>query len=71
VRDHLSTVGAPEGRPQMMGNRMSIMLAPVHGKPAPEAAKSSSLKAPVPAAAKPAPRPAVQPAPAPSPEQAS
>ncbi len=68
VRDHLSTVGAPEGRPQMMGNRMSIMLAPVHGKlaPAPAGAK--------PAAAKPqasaAPKPAGQPAPAPKPEQA-
>jgi len=35
VRDHLSTVGAPEGRPQMMGNRMSIMLAPIVGKPHP------------------------------------
>ncbi|HNW45610.1 MAG TPA: translation initiation factor IF-3 [Elusimicrobiales bacterium] len=45
VRDHLSTVGAPEGRPQMMGNRMSIMLAPVIGKPAP-AAKPAAGAAP-------------------------
>lgn len=71
VRDHLSTVGAPEGRPQMMGNRMSIMLAPVHGKPAPAAAKPA---APRPAAGKPqvpvATRPAEQPAAAPAPEQA-
>ena len=69
VRDHLSTVGAPEGRPQMMGNRMSIMLAPVHGKPVPAAVKPA---APRPAAAKPpapaAPKPAEQ-APAPAPEQ--
>jgi len=45
VRDHLSTVGTPEGRPQMMGNRMSIMLAPMHGKLAPAAAPKA---APVP-----------------------
>ncbi len=36
IRENLSTVGIPEGRPQMMGNRMSIMLAPAaHIKPAP------------------------------------
>jgi translation initiation factor IF-3 len=64
VRDHLSAVGAPEGRPQMMGNRMSIMLAPAHGKPAPAPAKPG---APKPAAAKPQ---APAPAPAPKPEQA-
>ena len=46
VRDHLSAVGAPEGRPQMMGNRMSIMLAPVHGKPA---AAKPQVQAPAPA----------------------
>lgn len=56
IRDNLSSVGVVEGRPSMMGNRMSIMLAPAHGKPAP---------APKPAAAK---QPA--PAPAPRPEQA-
>ncbi|OIO04268.1 MAG: translation initiation factor IF-3 [Elusimicrobia bacterium CG1_02_56_21] len=56
VRDHLSAVGSPEGRPQMMGNRMSIMLAPV-------AATKPAAK---PAAAK----PGAQEAPAPKPEQA-
>lgn len=49
VRDHLSTVGAPEGRPQMMGNRMSIMLAPVVGKVAP-AVKPQAAAAGKPAA---------------------
>lgn len=49
VRDHLSTVGAPEGRPQMMGNRMSIMLAPVVGKVAP-AVKPAAAAAEKPAA---------------------
>ncbi len=64
VRDHLSTVGAPEGRPQMMGNRMSIMLAPMqHGKPA-GAPKPAAAKPAAPAAAKPAVQaaPAVKPA---------
>lgn len=75
VRDHLSTVGAPEGRPQMMGNRMSIMLAPtVHGKPA-GAAKPAAQAAPAvkPAApAAPGVAPVVSPVvpPAPKPEQA-
>jgi translation initiation factor IF-3 len=64
VRDHLSTVGAPEGRPQMMGNRMSIMLAPVHGKPAPAAPSAAAPKP----AAQPAARP---PAPTPNPGQVS
>jgi translation initiation factor IF-3 len=60
IKDNLSAVGTVEGRPSMMGNRMSIMLAPVHGKPA------------APAAPAPAARPAVQPAkpaPAPNPGQ--
>ncbi len=57
VRDHLSTVGAPEGRPQMMGNRMSIMLAPMTGKS--QAAKPAAAPA-----AKPAVRPAPQKPPA-------
>ena len=61
VRDHLSTVGAPEGRPQMMGNRMSIMLAPMHGgKPGAAPKPAGAPAAPKPAAVK----PAVQPAPA-------
>jgi len=64
VRDHLSTVGAPEGRPQMMGNRMSIMLAPMHGKPGGAAKPAGAAGAPKPAAAKPAApaAPAVKPA---------
>ncbi len=30
IKDNLSGVGVIEGRPQLMGNRMSIMLAPTH-----------------------------------------
>ncbi|MCX5786877.1 MAG: translation initiation factor IF-3 [Elusimicrobia bacterium] len=33
VKETLSQVGAAEGRPQLMGNRMSIMLSPVTAKP--------------------------------------
>jgi len=68
IKDNLSAVGVVEGRPSMMGNRMSIMLAPAHGKPVGAAApaKPAAPKAPAPAAAK----PAEQPAPAPRPEQA-
>ena len=55
VRDHLSTVGAPEGRPQMMGNRMSIMLAPVVGKVVPAAKPAAA------AAAAPQAKPPVKP----------
>lgn len=33
VKETLSAVGAAEGRPQLMGNRMSIMLSPVAVKP--------------------------------------
>ena len=64
VRDHLSTVGAPEGRPQMMGNRMSIMLAPMHGKPGAAGKPAGAPAAPKPAVAKPAVQavPAVKPA---------
>jgi len=42
IKDNLSAVGVVEGRPSMMGNRMSIMLAPAHvqakpaAKPAPK-----------------------------------
>ena len=60
IRDNLSSVGIVEGRPSMMGNRMSIMLAP-----AAHAAKPAA-----PAAGKPAAAPKPQaPAPAPKPEQ--
>ncbi len=30
IKDNLSGVGIIEGRPQLMGNRMSIMLSPTH-----------------------------------------
>ena len=30
IKDNLSSVGTIEGKPQLMGNRMSIMLAPSH-----------------------------------------
>lgn len=30
IKDNLSNVGIIEGKPQLMGNRMSIMLAPAH-----------------------------------------
>lgn len=33
VKEMLSQVGAAEGRPQLMGNRMSIMLSPAAAKP--------------------------------------
>ena len=61
IRDNLSSVGVVEGRPSMMGNRMSIMLAPATHAPKP-AGKPAG-----PAAAKPQ---APAPAPAPKPEQA-
>lgn len=32
IRDNLAGIGVPEGKPQMMGNRMSIMLAPAATK---------------------------------------
>ena len=32
IKDNLSSVGVVEGRPSMMGNRMSIMLAHAHAK---------------------------------------
>jgi translation initiation factor IF-3 len=38
IKDNLSAVGVVEGRPSMMGNRMSIMLAPAHAKQAGPAA---------------------------------
>ncbi|MCM2267970.1 MAG: translation initiation factor IF-3 [Elusimicrobiales bacterium] len=45
IKNNLSAVGVVEGRPSMMGNRMSIMLAPAHTKQS------------GPAAPKPAPKP--------------
>lgn len=33
IEKNLSGVGILEGRPQLIGNRMSIMLAPLQGKP--------------------------------------
>ena len=39
IKDNLSGVGIVEGRPQLMGNRMSIMLAPTHAKPGKPAAQ--------------------------------
>jgi len=35
VRDMLASVGVPEGKPQLLGNRMSILMTPSAGKPAP------------------------------------
>ncbi len=62
VRDHLSTVGAPEGRPQMMGNRMSIMLAPAAAsKPAAKAAPAAQPAGKAAAAPKPAAQPGTAP----------
>ena len=58
IKDNLSNVGIVEGRPQMMGNRMSIMLAPA------QSTKAHPAAAPKPLAG------AQQPAPAPKPEQA-
>lgn len=51
IRENLATVGIPEGRPQMMGNRMSIMLAPA------ASVKASPAKAQPAAAPKPPPAP--------------
>lgn len=61
IKDNLSGVGIIEGRPQLMGNRMSIMLAPSHVTKAHPAAPAKPLLG--------AQQPA-QPAPAPKPEQA-
>ena len=58
VKEMLSQVGAAEGRPQLMGNRMSIMLSPAvakPGKPAPGAVlKAPAVPPPAAAGAKPA-----------------
>ena len=69
VKEMLSQVGAAEGRPQLMGNRMSIMLSPAvakPGKPAPGAVLKAPSVPPTAAGAKPAPgaaQQAVKPAP--------
>ncbi|HBA61605.1 MAG TPA: translation initiation factor IF-3 [Elusimicrobia bacterium] len=57
IKANLSSVGTVEGKPSMMGNRMSIMLAPTHGG-----------KGQPPAPVKPGPAAAKQPAPAPAPK---
>ena len=62
VKETLSQVGAAEGRPQLMGNRMSIMLSPVTAKPA----KPGQVPPPAGGGAKPAAAPqTVKPAQAP------
>lgn len=33
VRDNLSAVGTPEGKPQLLGNRMSVLMSPAVNKP--------------------------------------
>lgn len=44
IKDNLSNVGIIEGKPQLMGNRMSIMLAPAHNvKHGPAAAPAKPL----------------------------
>ncbi len=59
IKDNLAGVGTIEGKPQLMGNRMSIMLAPSHS------VKSAPTQPPKPLAG------AQQPAqPQPKPEQA-
>ncbi|MHB0996543.1 MAG: translation initiation factor IF-3 [Elusimicrobiales bacterium] len=58
IKDNLSNVGIIEGKPQLMGNRMSIMLAPAHVTKQHPAAPAKPLLG------------AQQPAPAPKPEKA-
>jgi len=48
IKDNLSSVGVVEGRPSMMGNRMSIMLAPAHIKQAPPAKPAAPSQQPKP-----------------------
>ena len=55
IKDNLSNVGIIEGKPQLMGNRMSIMLAPSHAtkaagpaQPAKPLAGAQQPKAPQP-----------------------
>jgi translation initiation factor IF-3 len=47
IKENLSSVGTVEGRPSMMGNRMSIMLAPAaHGAAKPSAAPAKPQQPP-------------------------
>lgn len=55
IRDNLAGIGVPEGKPQMMGNRMSIMLAPAAAK------QHSAPKPAAPGQAAPEPAPKPQP----------
>jgi len=43
IKDNLSGVGTIEGKPQLMGNRMSIMLAPAHAAKTGPAAPAKPL----------------------------
>jgi len=61
IKDNLANVGIVEGKPQLMGNRMSIMLAPAHvTKQSAGPAPKPLLGAQQPAAA-PAPKPEQEP----------
>lgn len=83
VKEMLSQVGTAEGRPQLMGNRMSIMLSPAAAKPARPAqgAVPKALKPAVPppvggvkpvqSAAQPFAKPEQPPQPPPNPPQRS
>lgn len=55
IKDNLSSVGTVEGRPSMMGNRMSIMLAPNAHALKPVAAPKPAAPQAHPAAPKPSP----------------
>lgn len=58
IKDNLSNVGIIEGKPQLMGNRMSIMLAPAHvTKAAPAGPAKPLLGAQQPAQPPKAPKP--------------
>lgn len=56
VKNTLAAVGVVEGRSQMMGNRMSIMLSPIAAVPAKGAPKAPAA-APKPSVPKPPPAP--------------
>ena len=70
IKDNLSSVGTVEGRPSMMGNRMSIMLAPnAHALKPVAAPKPAAPKPAAPQAAAPKPSPVLPPQAQPEPEQ--
>jgi translation initiation factor IF-3 len=46
IKENLSNVGIVEGKPQLMGNRMSIMLAPAQNKAHPGGAAKPAPDAP-------------------------